>query len=81
MGIPEALLPAALEGLSRAENQLENAARRIAVSADLERAVADRIELSQEFVALIHARNAFVANLRSVRAGDEIARQTIDLLA
>jgi flagellar hook protein FlgE len=51
------------------------------VSADLERAAADRVDLSEEFVALIQARNAFVANLRAVQAGDELARHTIDLLA
>jgi flagellar hook-associated protein FlgK len=81
VGIPEGILPAALEGLRRAEGRLESAARRIAVSADLERAAADRVDLSEEFVALIQARNAFVANLRAVQAGDELARHTIDLLA
>lgn len=80
MGIPEGILPAALEGLRRAEARLEIAARRIAVSADLERRVADRVDLSEEFVVLIQARNSFVANLRAIEAGDEITRHALEIL-
>lgn len=80
MGIPEGILSAALEGLDRAQARLDNAARRIAVSADPERLLADRIDLSEEFVALILARNSFVANLRAIEADDEVARRTLDIL-
>lgn len=80
MGIPEGILCAALEGLERAQARLENATRRIAGSADPGRLVRDRIDLSEEFVALILARNSFVANLRAIEAGDEITRHTLEIL-
>lgn len=80
MGIPESILPAALEGLRGAEARLESAARRVAASADPERAVADQIDLSEEFVALIQARNSFAASLRVIEAGDEMARHTLEML-
>lgn len=76
------ILPAGLEGLQRAEAAFERSASRIAHAAAAVQIqpVEDRVDLSQAFVDLMQARNQFSANAVSVRTGDQMARQVIDLL-
>jgi len=68
------IFAAGLQGLLKAEAAFERTASRIA-KAGLETEAAppeDRVELSQEFVNLIQARNAFAANVKSIQTGDEL---------
>lgn len=69
-----------VEALHRAEGKLQKAADRIArlpLSADN---ATDEINLSDEFVNLIHARNSYEANLKAIRTIDETQQHVIDIL-
>ena len=73
----------ALEGLKRAESQLETAAGRIArlPAAAEPTPEADSVSLSDELVQLIEAKNNFKANLKVLQTADEIQQHTLDILA
>lgn len=73
----------ALQGLDRAQQKVEKVARRLAKAADPETAssAGDTVDLATNAVDLIEAVNLYQANLKMVRAEDELTKRTLDLLA
>jgi hypothetical protein len=70
--------------LSQAVKQVDDAAEGIrrAVAIDVENpALADQADISTEAINLLAGRTAFRAGVELVKAADEMALQTIDLLA
>jgi hypothetical protein len=66
----------ALQGLERAQGQVDSAARRIAAQpAD------DAVGLSEEAVALMSSKNQFTANVKVMKIADRIQKTTLSLLA
>lgn len=77
MGIQQA----GLEGLRRAEASLEKTATRVAqFSMALSGEPQDYVDLSTEAVALLEARNAYKANLKSIETADDLTKATLDIL-
>lgn len=76
------LFQVALGGLHQAEAKLERAASHLArLPVSLESAnPEDVVDLSEEMVALLEARNDFQINTRVIRTADELARHLLDLL-
>jgi len=75
-------LDSALAGLDRSLDGFDRAAERIARfpgSIDPARPE-DEVSLSEEMVALMMARTAYQANLRTVRTADEIGRALLNIL-
>ena len=70
----------ALQGLNAAETKLDQTAGRISrASADLGTA-SDSVDLSTEMVNLMTAQRDYAANLKSLEAGNEIAKHTLDIV-
>jgi hypothetical protein len=70
----------ALAGMERAAARVERSAARLATAADVS-APSDGLDLSQEVVSLLAARNDFAVQSRVVLTADEMQRQVLDLLA
>jgi len=68
----------ALQGLDHARAQFEKSASRLA---RLGSGGGDIVDLSQEMVALLLAKNQFVLNTRLLRTADEMEGHMLDLLA
>jgi hypothetical protein len=69
-----------LAGLHRASENLDSAASRIArETVPSDEPPSDVIELSPAMIAMLEARNDYVANLRSAEAMDETSRTLTDL--
>jgi hypothetical protein len=64
-------LSTSLDGVNRAESQLDSAARRIAA----------RPPEAQDMVDLIQARNQTETNVKTARTADRMARAVIDMYA
>jgi hypothetical protein len=73
----------ALQGLQQADAQLEKAATRIASAGtdSTDGASLDVVDLTVEMVALLSSKNAFSANLSSLKAADDVQKTALDLLA
>lgn len=72
---------AGLDGLRRAEASLQKTAARVAqISTALTGEPHDYVDLSSEAVALIEARTAFQANIKSVETANELEQSTLDIL-
>jgi len=73
----------ALQGLQAADQQLDKAAASIASAASLspDTAPADAVDLSAEMIALLAAKNAFAANLATLKVADDVQKSAIDLIA
>jgi flagellar hook protein FlgE len=73
----------ALEGLHQAEAKMEKAAARIAsFGADsFDGANVDTVDLSEEMLALMSARNEFSVNLKTLETAAEVEKNMIDLMA
>jgi flagellar basal body rod protein FlgG len=71
------------QGLSHAQAELEKSAQSIAGAAlpQAQPPPQDSVNLSDQMVSLLEAKNAFAANLTVVRTGNEMWRQTLNLLA
>jgi hypothetical protein len=68
-----------LAGLNRASANLDAAASRIAQAPlSTEEPPPDTIELSPAMVAMLEARNDYIANLRSAKTMDEIERTLLE---
>jgi flagellar basal body rod protein FlgF len=63
-----------LEGLQQAETKLERVARRRAA------AEGDLVQLSEDALAMIEARNQFEASLKLIATANELDQHTINLL-
>ncbi len=72
------ILVTASQGLSHADAKLDRAARRLSQVAAAE---SDWADLGTEAVNLTLAKEEFLANLKTLQAGNEIARHAIDILA
>ena len=69
-----------LAGLNRASENLDSAASRIARdTVPTDEPPSDVIELSPAMIAMLEARNDYVANLRSAETMDETSRTLTDL--
>ena len=76
------ILAAALQGLTSADSQVDQAASRIAqASAPSSASSGDTVDLATELVNLEVGKLDYQANLKALQAGDELARHTIDILA
>lgn len=65
-----------LAGMNRASAKLDRAAARIAMAPV---ASGDSVDLSEEMIALMDARNNFEANVRSFQAEDRMTRTLLDI--
>jgi flagellar basal body rod protein FlgG len=70
---------APLTGMEQAEGQLNQAASRIAALPAAAQG-ADVVDLSQEMVTLLQARNSFEANVKTLEVMDEMVHTTLNLV-
>ena len=76
------ILAVALEGLSRAEAKVDQAAVRISQAGVASNGSSgDTVDLTKEIVNLAVAKEEFLANLKALQAGDDLTKHTIDILA
>ncbi len=80
MSGPALITTAALVGLKRAEAKVERSAERIAKLPLTASDPGDEVHLSEEIVSMIQARNAFEANIETLKTAAEIESHAIDLL-
>lgn len=76
------ILPAAAEGLRKAEERIQRAAERLArlpLSGDAS-APEDVVDLSAETVALLEAKNAHAVNAKAAETAAGIDRHILDIL-
>lgn len=69
-----------LEGMHRAEAQLNTAAAHIAKMPDSVQPGGDTVDLSAEIVALMSARDNFMANVGAAKTGDQIQRALLNII-
>jgi Flagellar basal body rod FlgEFG protein C-terminal len=70
-------MTSSLQGMQRAETQLNQVAQSIAQGPSLSRSAGpegDTVDLSQEAVAMIQAKNSFEANTAAFKVGDEMTQ-------
>jgi flagellar basal body rod protein FlgC len=70
----------AFGGLSAAESQFNTAASNIAANSS-GAAAPDTVDLSSSAVALLTAKDSYAANLTALQVADDMAKQTIDIMA
>ena len=76
------ILAAALQGLNSAQAQVDQAAVRIAQAGNPQTGSSgDTVDLATEIVNLAAAKIDYQANLKALRAADEMTRHTLDILA
>ncbi len=76
------MLSTALEGLNRAQNEVDRVAKRLAQFAAFEdSAPVDTIALSEETLSLVAAQNAHSANATVARSATEMESKLLDILA
>ena len=73
----------ALQGLQQADAQLNQAASQIANfgASSPDGAPVDTVDLSAEMVALMSAKNAFQANLKTLETAEQVQNSVMDLKA
>ena len=71
----------ALQGVERAQVQVNNSASRLAsIGADAPAGVGlDTVDLSQEAVGLVTAKNQFSANIHVLKVADDMQQRAINL--
>jgi hypothetical protein len=65
-----------LQGMEKAQAQLDHAATNIAAWPDS----TDTIDLSAQAVAMISARDNFMANVEAARSGDQMQRDLLNMV-
>jgi hypothetical protein len=76
------IFASALQGLNAAETKLDQTASRLSRAGAAENGSGpDAVDLSTEMVNLMTAQQEYAANLKSLEAGNEIAKHTLDILA
>lgn len=76
------ILATALQGLSRAENSVDQAAVRLSQAGiSPNGSSGDTVDLATEIVNLTAAKDEYLANLKALQTGEEMAKHTIDILA
>ena len=79
-------MSSALEGMSRAETQLNQAAGDIARSTTIDatpvvpRVSGDIVDLSAPMVSLLQSRNSFDANSKVIKVADEMQKSLLDVV-
>jgi flagellar hook protein FlgE len=73
-------ISSALSGLNAAESKLDQTARRLSQIGAVDNVPTDSVDLASEMVNLMTAKLQFQANLKSLEAGNEMAKHTIDIL-
>ena len=73
-------LSAALEGMSRAETQLNQAAGDIARATTVSPPAVDFVDLSTSMVSLLQSRNSFDANTKVFKVADEMQKNLLNVL-
>ncbi len=63
-----------LQGMQRAETQLNQVAQNIAQGPSFSTPQGDTVDLSTQAVALIQAKNSFEANTAALKVGDEMTQ-------
>ncbi|MFN7922999.1 MAG: hypothetical protein U0Q16_23045 [Bryobacteraceae bacterium] len=73
----------ALEGLGRAQAQIEASAKRVArpVSSESGGIPTDVVDLTKEATDIILAASSYKANLATIRTADELEKHVLDILA
>lgn len=74
----------ALQGMNRAQGQLEKSASNIARSGGAVPANGvseDTVDISQQMASMMSAKNDFQANAKVVEVGDQLTKTVIDMLA
>lgn len=70
-----------LEGIRRAETQIDTSARRIAHSfVSSSSSGGDTVDLSTETVALMQNKRVAEANMKALQSMDEVQKKLIDIL-
>ncbi len=72
-------MSSALEGMSRAETQLNQAAGDIARATTVSPTGGDIVDLSTSMVALLQSRNSFEANTQVFKVADEIQKSLLNV--
>jgi len=73
-------LSSALEGMSRAETQLNRAANDIARSTTVSPTGGDVLDLSAPMVSLLESRNNFEANTKVFKVADEMQKSLLNVI-
>ena len=75
------ILQSGLDGLRRAETNLEKTAARVArLTTALTGEPHDYVDLSTEAISLMETRQAFRADLRLIETADDLTEYTLDIL-
>jgi flagellar hook protein FlgE len=69
-----------LQGMQRAETQLNQVAQNIAQSASSPTPQGDTVDLSAQAVALIQAKNSFEANTAAFKISDQLTQSLFKLI-
>ena len=76
------ILATALQGLDRHQSQFDLAAARISQAGIADTGTSgDTVDLAQQIVNLTVAKEEYLANLKALQAGNDLAKHTIDILA
>lgn len=70
-----------LAGALAAQSSFARSATNIATASNGAAAPQDKVDLSTSAVNMLQAKNDFDANLATVKAGDDMTRTAIDMLA
>ena len=73
-------ISSALEGMSRAETQLNKAASEIARAPVVDAQGGDILDLSAAMVALLQSRNNFEANTNVLKVADELSKDLLSIV-
>ncbi len=73
-------MSSALEGMSRAETQLNQAAGDIARATTVSPPAGDIVDLSTAMVALLQSRNSFEANTKVFKVADEMQKSLLNVI-
>jgi flagellar basal body rod protein FlgG len=73
-------MAAALEGIQKAELQVNRTAARLARPFAVDKSGSDAVDLSAEMVALMEARNNSAASVKLAQTADEIQGALLNLL-
>ena len=73
-------ISSALDGMSRAEAQLNNAARDIARAPLATSPGGDLVDLSAPVLAMLESRNSFDANTKVLKVADELNKDLLNIL-
>ena len=73
-------MSSALEGMSRAETQLNQAAGDIARATTVSPAGGDIVDLSTSMVSLLQSRNSFEANTKVFKVADEMQKSLLNVI-